>query len=136
MLVPAAAPNTSLLSAGTLLIQESVVLPESLKIETSIYSSEWRIVITDQPALDAKIAAAGWHFFFIVGTLEGSAFGRVSPMNLDKALRRILRQVQELHFNAVEIAWIKSHCALGLIPYISISAHARNLQRSEQLDSK
>jgi hypothetical protein len=41
--------------------------------------------------------------------LEGSAFGRLTPMNLNWALRRILRQVQELHFN------VTAHLASFLI---------------------
>jgi hypothetical protein len=59
MLVPEAPINTSLLSGGTVLIQESIVLPEFLRIETSIYSYKWRLVITDQTTLKARIPAAG-----------------------------------------------------------------------------
>src|ERR1700755_358317 len=103
MLAPDARTATTELSTGTVLIQEGLLLPESLDIETSAYSHGWRVVSTASRTLDARIVAAHWNFFFTVGKLEGSALGRLKPMNLRTALRRILRQVQELNFNAVEI---------------------------------
>jgi hypothetical protein len=135
MLPPAATTNSPLLSAGTVLIHESVMLPESLIIDTSLYSKNWRIVTTDQRALGPRIDAAGWNFFFTVGKLEGSALGALNSRTLSRALRRVLRQVQDLHFNAVEIGKIQTHNALGFVRYISISAHARHIQQSEQLDN-
>jgi hypothetical protein len=136
MLAPVASINTTPLSTGTVFIHESVMLPASLKIETSLYSKDWRVVTTDQKSLGDRIDAAGWNFFFTVGKLEESALGALNPKTLGKAMRRILRQVQDLHFNAVEIGKIQTHSALGLVRYISISAHARHIQRSEQLENE
>jgi hypothetical protein len=135
MLAPAATTNATLLSTGTVLVHESLILPESLLIDSSAYSKNWRVVTTGQKALGSRIEAVGWNFFFTVGKLEGSAFGALTPMNLGRAVRRILRQVQDLHFNAVEIGKIQTHSALGFVRYISISAHARHIQKSEQLDN-
>jgi len=111
------------------------MLPERLKIDTSIYSKDWRVVTTGERALAQTIEAAGWNFFFTVGKLEGMAFGALSPNTVRRALRSILRQVEEQHFNAVQITGIAERKAMGLIRYITISAHARHLQRSEQLDT-
>lgn len=111
------------------------MLPKSLKIDTSIYSDDWRVVTTAERALDQTIVAAGWNFFFTVGKLEGTAFGALNPTNLRRALRGILREVRERHFNAVQITGIQSRKVAGLIRYITISAHARHIQRSEQLDN-
>lgn len=135
MLTAAPGTEATLLSPGTVLIHESVMLPESITIESSTYSKNWRVVATDPRTLGPRIDAAGWNFFFTVGKLEGSAFGSLNPTNLGRALRRILRQVQDLHFNAVEIGKVQAHNALGFIPYVSISAHARHIQQSEQLDN-
>ncbi|HWR15434.1 MAG TPA: hypothetical protein VN577_11445 [Terriglobales bacterium] len=128
-------PNTIVVAPGTVLIHASVMLLASLKIETSLYSKSWRLITTDQETLSGSIAAAGWNFFFTVLKLEGLAFGTLAPKTLDRALRRILRQVQDMHFNAVEIVKVETHKALGLVPYIGISAHARHIQRSEQLEN-
>lgn len=135
MLPPAESTNIMLLSAGTLLIQESMMLPDALKIETSTYSHDWRVVTTEQKTLLARIGAAGWNFFFMVGKLKGTAFGTPTPANVRQAMGGLLRQVKDLHFNAVEIIGIRSSKAFGLVQYITISAHARHIQRSEQLET-
>jgi len=133
MPAPDTRSNPASLSAGTVFVQKSMILPEPLKIETSAYSPAWQVVTSDQRLLDAQIGAAGWNFFFTVGKLEGSAFGALTAANSRRAMRGILRQVQERHFNAVQITEITSRKMFGFIPYVGISAHARHIQRSEQL---
>ena len=135
MQTPSALTDPMLLSTETVFVQEGLMLPESMVVETSVHSPGWRQVTTDRQLLETTIAAAGWHFFFTVGKLEGTAFGALNPDNLGRALHSILRQVKERHFNAVQITGMKSRKAFGLIRYIRVSAHARHIQRSEQLDS-
>lgn len=136
MLAPIASTNTTLLSSGAVFIHDSLMLPASLTIESSQFAKDWHVVTTDsRKFLGERIDAAGWNFFFTVGKLEGLALGALNPKTLEKAIRRILRQVQDLHFNAAEIGKIQTHRAFGLIRYISVSAHARHIQRSEQLDN-
>jgi len=130
-----AALTDPILSNETVFLQEGLMLPESMRIETSDYSPGWRQVTLDRQLLDATIAAAGWHFFFTAGKLEGTALGALNPVNLRRAMRSILRQVKERNFNAVQITGIKSHKAFGLVRYVGISAHARHIQRSVQLDN-
>jgi len=127
--------SATLLSSGTILVHESLILPKSLSIETSKFSKDWRVITTDRKALDTRISSAGWNFFFTVGKLESSAFGAMTPASIRRGLRSILRQVQDLHFNAVEIGEIQSHHTFGLIRWISVSAYARHIQRSEQLEN-
>ena len=131
----AANTNTTLLSAGTILVHESVLLPKSLKVETSLYANNWRVITTDRQTLEHRIGIAGWNFFFTIGQLEASAFGSLTPPNLRRAVLGILRQVQDLHFNAVEIKGIRSRRTFGMIRSISVSANARHIQKSEQLDT-
>ena len=131
----AANTNTALLTAGTVLIHESVLLPESLKIETSIYANDWRVITTDHQTLEHRIGMAGWNFFFTVSKLEASALGSLTPANLRRAVLGILRQVQDRHFNAVEIGNIRTREAFGFIPSISVSANARHVQKNAQLDT-
>jgi hypothetical protein len=132
---PPTKADTALPCIGAVFMQEGLILPENMQMETSSYSPEWRIVTTDQRDFDASIAAAGWNFFFTVGKLKGTAFGRLNSPNLRLAMRRILRQVKERNFNAVQITGIKSHKILGLFRYIGVSAHARHIQKSSQLDT-
>ena len=134
-MTPATNTHTELLAAGTVLIREDIILPGSLKVEMSPYSRGWRVVTVGPEPLGRTIQATGWNFFFTVCKLEGFALGTRKPETLDRAMRRILRKLQELHFNAVEIDTIEDRKALGLVTYISIAAHARHIQRSEQLES-
>jgi hypothetical protein len=136
MLGPAARTNSALLSSGAVLIQDSMMLPDVLKIETSIYSHDWRVVNALEGVLETKIRAVGWNFFFMAGKMKSSAFGALTPSTLRRALKGIFRRVQQQHFNAVEITQIQSRRAIGLIRYITVSAHARHIQRSEQLDGE
>jgi hypothetical protein len=99
------------------------------------YSKGWRVVTTGDEPLGSTIRAAGWNFFFTVCRREGSALGTLKPETLERAVRRILRKVQELYFNAVEIDKIEHHKALGLVPYVSVSAHARHIQQSAELEN-
>jgi hypothetical protein len=135
MQTPSALTNPMLLSTETVFVQEGLIWPESVRIETLAYSPGWRQVTTDRQLLETTIAAAGWHFFFAVGKLEGTAFGALNPVNLRQAMHSILRQVKERHFNAVQITGMKSRKAFGLIRFIAVSAHARHIQRSVQLDN-
>jgi hypothetical protein len=132
MLAPKTRKTARLLTTSTVLIRDGVILPETLGLDFDTYGYNWRVVTTRPELLDAKITAAGWNFFFTVGKLEASALGSLTPPTLGRALRRILRQVHELHFNAVQITAIHSRHWFG-IPSIRIAAHARHIQKGEQL---
>jgi hypothetical protein len=132
MLAPEIRKTARFLTISTVLVRDGVILPESLGRDLETYAYCWRVVTATPAVLDAKITAAGWNFFFTVGKLEAGAFGRLTPTSLGRALRRILRQVQVVHFNAVQITGIESRHWFG-IPSIKISAHARHIQKGEQL---
>ena len=56
------------IKAGTILIEESTALPDSLQFESEQYPSGWRLVKDlDRYGLDRKIREAGWTFFFMAG---------------------------------------------------------------------
>jgi len=52
------------LKTGTLLIEEGVVFPDSLQVESEPYSNGWRIVEgLDGYGLDRTLSRAGWTCF-------------------------------------------------------------------------
>ena len=56
------------LKMGTLLIEDAVIFPDSLRVESEPYSSVWRIVKElDGYGLDRTMSQAGWTFFFLYG---------------------------------------------------------------------
>ncbi|MGA2855907.1 MAG: hypothetical protein ABSE40_03510 [Candidatus Sulfotelmatobacter sp.] len=88
----------------------------------------------DSFALDRKIHAAGWNFFFMAAEVKVMFFGALGATKVQNALRRILRKLEPQHFNGLEITQIVARRFLG-VPYVTVSAHSRHMQQSCYLDS-
>jgi hypothetical protein len=116
---------------GTILMSEC---PQLLGLESEPYSGDWRVVKTlDGSALDRKIRAAGWNFFFIASEVKVMFFGALGAKKIQHALNRILGKVSQQHFNGLEVTGIVAKRFLGL-PYAIVSAHSRHVQQSCYLD--
>ena len=92
------------------------------------------VKMPDAFSLDRKIHAAGWNFFFMAAEVNAMFFGSLKAANLQSALKRILAKVKQQHFNGLEVTAIVPHHFLG-VPYVTVSAHSRHMQRSCNLDS-
>jgi len=115
---------------GSILMQESTFLPYSLQFESQPYSNGWKIVRNlDGFGLEQKIRKAGWHFLYMAGEIEASAFGCDREKTLRKAVDQALAEVKSKRFNSVEITQMLEGRFLGLWQ-ISVSAHARHVQES------
>jgi hypothetical protein len=84
-------------------------------------------------ALDRKIRAAGWNFFFIASEVKVMFLGSLGAKKIQNALHRILGKVSRQHFNGLEVTGIVAKRFLGL-PYAIVSAHSRHVQQSCYLD--
>jgi hypothetical protein len=84
-------------------------------------------------ALDRRIRAAGWNFFFIASEMKVICFGALGAKKIQHALNRILGKVSQQHFNSLEVTGIVAKRFLGL-PYAIVSAHSRHVQQSCYLD--
>jgi hypothetical protein len=120
---------------GTILIKELPPRMLSLGVESEPYSGTWRLVkVLDSFALDRKVRASGWNFFFMAAEVKAMFFGAVGARKLQNALKRILRKVAQEHFNGIEVTGIVAKRFLG-VPYTIILAHSRHVQQSCYLDS-
>ena len=123
---------------GTILMSEwppflGLGLP-SEGLESEPYSGRWSVVkALDGFALDRKIRAAGWNFFFIASEMKVMFLGSLGAKKIQHALHRILGKVSRQHFNGLEITGIVAKRFLGL-PYTVVSAHSRHVQQSCYLD--
>ena len=118
---------TSEVQVGTILMSE---WPHLLALGTEPYSGNWSMVkVLDGPALDRKIRAAGWNFFFVASEVKVTFFGALGAKKLQQALHRILAKVRQQHFNGLEVTGIVAKRFLGL-PYAVVSAHSRHVQQS------
>jgi hypothetical protein len=103
-------------------------------LESEPYSGRWSVVkALDGFALDRKIRAAGWNFFFIASEIKVMFLGSLRAKKIQHALHRILGKVSRQHFNGLEVTGIVAKRFLGL-PYTVVSAHSRHVQQSCYLD--
>lgn len=121
--------------AGTILIEEGTVLPESLKFESEPYSTSWRLVSNlDGYGLDRRVREAGWSFFFLAGEARAIVFGSDVKRTIHTAITRLSARLKSERFNCLEITQVASKCFLGF-PYVRVPAHWRHIQESMFLSS-
>jgi hypothetical protein len=115
---------------GTILMKEWPGMNQLLGTESEPCSGEWSLLkVLDGFALDRKIHAAGWNFFFMAAEVKGMFFGALGAAKIQNALQRILGKVNEQPFNGLEITGIVARRFLGL-PYGVVTAHSRHVQHS------
>jgi len=120
---------TDKIKTGTILIEESALLPDSLQFESEPYSKAWRLVKNlDGYGLDRKIRQAGWTFFYMA-QIKASAFGFDREKAVRRAVNRVLANLRSEKFNSLEINQVAAKRFLGL-PYVTVSAHSRHIQES------
>ena len=106
-----------------------------LNLESEPCSGEWSLLkVLNGFALDRKLRAAGWNFFFMAAEVKVMFLGSVGAAKIQNALKRILQKVKLQNFNGLEITGIVAKRFLG-VPYVTVSAHSRHLQQSCYLDS-
>ena len=123
------------IKVGAILIEDWPLATQFLGLESEPYSEKWSLVkVLDGFALDRKIHAAGWNFFFMATKVKVMFFGALGAKKIQNALKRILGKVKRQHFNALEVTEIVAKRFLG-VPYSIVSAHSRHVQQSCYLDS-
>jgi hypothetical protein len=119
----------------TVLVQEGLLLPGGLKVETESYSTHWRLVAAlALGELDHDINAAGWNLFFSGLKTSSNAFGSGGPESMRRATFNALGKVRSQYFNCAEIVSISKKHFLG-IPYITVSARPHHIQPGGYLQS-
>jgi len=124
----------STVQVGTILMKEWPRMTELLGLENEPYSGNWSTVkVLDGFALDRKIHDVGWNFFFMAEEVKVMFFGALGAKKIQNALRRILAKVKLEDFNGLEVTGIVAKRFLG-VPYVTVSAHSRHVQKSCHLD--
>jgi hypothetical protein len=124
----------STIQVGAILLEEWPLTLQVLGLNSEPYSGNWGVVkALDGFALDRKIHAAGWNFFFMATEVKAMFFGALGANKIQNALKRILGKVKGQHFNCLEVTSIVARRFLG-VPYAIVSAHSRHIQQSCCLD--
>jgi hypothetical protein len=123
------------IQVGTILMKDWPLMTRLLGLESEPCSGNWNLVkALDGFALDRKIHAAGWNFFFMAAEVKVMFFGALGAKKIQNALQRILGKVRVQDFNCLEVTGIIAKRFLG-VPYTTVSAHSRHIQQSCQLDN-
>lgn len=119
---------TDTITAGSILVEEGIRLPQSLRDRSESNSNGWAAVTGTRSTFEKAIQEAGWTFFFMAGEIKTTVFGFDRQKALHVALKRLIVDVKSQHCNGIEITQImnQSFCR---VPYVSVSAHARHLQK-------
>jgi hypothetical protein len=126
---------TSAIQLGTILIKDRTLVAERLGLEVDSFSGTWNTVrALNGFALDRKVRAAGWNSLFMAAEVRGIALGPIRPNSLRAALSRIFSKVHAEDFNCLEVTAITARRFLG-IPYVSMCAHSRHIQKGMRLDA-
>ena len=116
------------IKSGTILIEEGATLPKTLTRQSAPYSSGWTVVTSSRSDFEKDISLAGWTFFFLAGNLEATVFGFDKQRAASTAVDRIVANAKSRECNCLEITQVKTNSFLG-VPYVSVSAHPRHLQK-------
>jgi hypothetical protein len=117
-----------LITAGDLLVQEGTSWPRSLALQAESDSNGWAAVKDNRSTFEKAVQEAGWTFFFMAGEIKATVFGFDRQKALCTALKHLITDVKSQHCNSIEITRVVGKSCLGL-PYVSVFAHARHLQR-------
>jgi hypothetical protein len=122
------------IQVGAILMKDWPGMTKVLGLESEPCSGEWSLLkVLDSFTLDRKIHAAGMNFFFMAAEVKVMFFGALGAEKILNALKRILGKVKQQNFNGLEVTGIVAKRFLGL-PYATVSAHSRHVQRSCYLE--
>src|SRR5262249_6475384 len=84
-------PLSGTIKARAIMIKVGTILPQSLRVETELYSQGWEIIKNaDADAVDRDIRRADWNFFFLAASIQATALGYWGERTVRRAMERVL----------------------------------------------
>ena len=119
-----------MISPGTVLIENGTALPRSFRLENEPYPSTWMSVKSSHSTheLENELTSEGWTFFYMASGIRATAFGFDKQKTVHTALKRLIASVKLQKCNCLEIDEVETHSFCGM-PYVSVSAHPRHIQK-------
>ena len=114
------------ISNGAILFEANTLLPEPSRLDSFATGNGW-VRVANNLAFEKKLAAAGWTFFYMAGTIRANVFGFERQAMIQAALKRLIVTARLQKCNCLEIDRITMHSFWGM-PYVSVSAHSRHIQ--------
>lgn len=120
--------TTDAIAVGDILIEEGTYVPDSILLQGKPDSNGWAPLNGARAVFENEMRQTGWTFFFMAGEIKTVVFGFDRQKALHAALKRLIANVKSHDCNGIEITRVASKSFLKL-PYVSVSAHARHLQK-------
>lgn len=119
-----------MIASGSILIEKGTPIPQFFRAETESYPNAWVAIASSLNfhERENELAAAGWTFLYMASKVRATAFGFDRPKMVYKALNRLIVIARLQKCNCLEIDEVATHTFLGM-PYVSVSAHSRNIQK-------
>jgi hypothetical protein len=119
-----------MITSGTILIEKGTPHPRCFQLEDDSYPNAWMSVTHNLTSheFEKELATAGWTFFHMASAIRTMAFGFHRAKMIQTALKRVITNVRQQRCNCLEIDDVATHSFLGM-PYVSVSAHARHIQK-------
>lgn len=118
------------IEAGTLLVKEGTLLPQTLSIESDPYWEGWGLVRNlGSSGLERKLCDVGLTFFNMAGEVNAMAFGSDSEKTARRAVKKVIANMRSGTFNCLEISRVAAKSFMGL-PFVAVAAHQRQIQDS------
>lgn len=119
-----------MITPGTILMDKDTLRPPCLQLEDDTYPNAWMSVkhnLTPQE-LEKELSTTGWTLFYLASPIMTNAFGFDRARMIHAALKRLITQAKLQKCNCLEIDDVATRSFLG-IPYVSVSAHPRHIQK-------
>ena len=119
-----------MITSGTILIEKDALRPQCFQLEDDSCPNAWMSVTHNLTPheLEKELSTAGWTFFYMAGAIRTTAFGLNRARMIHAALKRVITKVRQQRCNCLEIGDVATHSLLGM-PYVSVSAHPRHIQK-------
>ncbi|MGC9950263.1 MAG: hypothetical protein ABSF64_28185 [Bryobacteraceae bacterium] len=119
---------TDTIMAGSILMEPRAHLPGSMQLRSGPDANGWATLNGGRSAFEKEIQGAGWTLFFMAGEIKTTVFGFDKQKTLSTAVKRLIANVKSHNCNGIEITQVTNKTFLK-VPYVSVSAHARHLQK-------
>jgi hypothetical protein len=126
-----------MLTPGTILMEKGTSRPQCFQLEDDPYPNAWMSVKHNLTSyeLEQELVAAGWTFFFMAGEISATAFGFDRAKMIHAALKRLIANAKLQKCNSLEIDDVATRSFMG-VPYVSVSGHARHIQKGAVFTGK
>jgi hypothetical protein len=119
-----------MITPGTILMDKDTLRPQFIHLEQDPYPHAWIPVQHDLTPheLEKELSTSGWTLFYLASPIRTTSFGFNRAKMIHAALKRLIEQAKLQKCNCLEIDDVATRSFLGM-PYVSVSAHPRHIQR-------